>query len=376
MRLSALSLSLLLLTTPVAALEPDVERQQAKLQQLADQIRQQQGQLAQAQINKDKQLKALRQAEKAVSDSAASVRRSQQALQGTDTALASLAEQAQTLQQRQQAEQQQLANQLRTAWMSGDQDATALLLGNDDPARLERMMVYYQYLNQARIDAIDTVKQTRAELQQITEQQQQVRAQQAELHQQQAEQQRTLERRQSERQQALAQLDQRLSQGRQQLDQLQENRDVLAAAIEQALEALAQSQHHLGLSEQKGQLPWPLSGTISHRFGQPRQGQLKWNGWLLSAPSGREINAIASGQVVFADWLRGFGLVLVVDHGDEYLSLYGHAQALLRQVGEQVQAGDTVGLSGDSGGLEKPGLYFEIRHRGRAVDPKLYLRKG
>ncbi|SHI01613.1 murein hydrolase activator EnvC family protein [Ferrimonas marina] len=375
MRWPAALLSALMLL-PLAWAEQEVADKQQELEQLGKEIQQRQSRLVQAQVDKDKQLKSLRQAEKAVSDSAVSLRRSEQALQQSERKLGELEQRRGELEAAQAEQQAHLASQLRTAWMSGEQDHTALLLGSDEPATLERMMVYYQYLNQARIDAIEDLQQTQQALEEVTTAQRQERDRQQQLHQQQLANRKQLQQRQQARQQALSELEQRLSRDRRQLDQLEENRDVLEAAISQALEALAQSQHHHGLSDQKGVLPWPLPARLSAGFGSRRQGQLTWNGWLLSAPSGREVKAISNGQVVFADWLRGFGLVVVVDHGDEYLSLYGHAQALLKQVGEQVEAGEVVALSGDSGGLEKPGLYFEIRHRGRAVDPKGYLAKS
>ncbi len=364
------------LSAPQALGDSDaIAEQQAQLDALAQKIQRQQAQLTQAQVEKDKQQQALRNAEKSVSASAAAVRQSQQALQAAEAELQRLDREQKSLEDQLKRQQDRLAAQLRTAWMSGSADHTALLLGNEDPARLERMLVYYQYLNQARIDAIEALAQTRSALTALQQQQQQNRDRQAQLHLEAKERQTELAEHQRRRQRALQDLEQQLKRDQGALANLQENRDVLSAAIRQAQEALEQSQRHQGLSKSRGTLPWPLQARISHAFGAPRQGQLRWNGWLLAADSGREVAAIAPGQVVFADWLRGFGLVLVVDHGDQYLSLYGHAQALLKQVGELVRGGEVIALSGDSGGLDRPGLYFEVRHRGRAVDPMLYLRK-
>ena len=126
----------------------------------------------------------------------------------------------------------------------------------------------------------------------------------------------------------------------------------------------------------KGTLPWPLQGRLIHRFGAARTSQLNWKGLLISAPVGREVSAVANGQVVYADWLSGFGMVMVIDHGKGYMSLYGHNQSLLRNPGDTVTAGQPVALSGDTGGQDKSGLYFEIRYQGTAVDPLPWLRKG
>ncbi|MBY5993397.1 murein hydrolase activator EnvC family protein [Ferrimonas balearica] len=365
----------LLLATPVAG-DDEVAEQQARLQDLSRAIQQRQAKLSQGQVEKDSLLQALRRTDKAISDSAVALQRQKTALSEADSELVRLGQRQQTLEQEQRQQRDQLASQVRTAWMSGRQDHTALLLGNEDPATLERMMVYYQYLNQARIDALDALKATEAALAAVIDQQQQVRNQQAELLRQQEQERARLAQRQKERQAALAKLEQQLARDSNQLALMVEDREVLETAIEQALEALAQSQALNGLADRKGALPWPASGRLTHRFGSHREGQLKWNGWLLKAPAGREVKAISAGQVVFADWLRGFGLVVVVDHGEQYLSLYGHAQALLKQVGDQVTPGEVIALTGSSGGLNQAGLYFEIRHRGRAVDPKNYLRKG
>ena len=113
---------------------------------------------------------------------------------------------------------------------------------------------------------------------------------------------------------------------------------------------------------------------MSKRFGSSRSGQIVWKGTVLSAPEGQNINAVASGKVIYADWLRGFGMVLVIDHGKGYMSLYGHAQTLLRQPGDMVKTGESIALVGRSGGQSEPGLYFEIRNKGKAVDPAYYCR--
>ncbi|QIZ78262.1 murein hydrolase activator EnvC family protein [Ferrimonas lipolytica] len=353
----------------------DATKQEQQLQQLTEQIQRQQTALSQGQVNKNKQLKALRNSEKAVSNSTKALRQSASKVAAADAQLSKLKAKQTELEQQRQAQQQQLAVQIRSAWMSGNNDGTAILLGNDDPAQLERMMVYYQYLNDARIDAIEVVKSTEIELAEVAQEQQLVRDKQAALHEQRQRQQQQLKKDLAQREAVLKDLQKQLNQQQQQLVNMQENRDVLAAAIEQALQLLAQSQSYNGLSN-NGSLPWPIRAKLSKRFGSHRQGQLKWNGWLLTTSSGKEVKAISSGQVIFADWLRGFGLVVVVDHGEEYLSLYGHAQALLKQVGDPVSGGEVLALSGNSGGLDQPGLYFEIRHRGRAIDPKPFLKKG
>ncbi|WP_250894796.1 murein hydrolase activator EnvC family protein, partial [Aeromonas dhakensis] len=124
-----------------------------------------------------------------------------------------------------------------------------------------------------------------------------------------------------------------------------------------------------------GSLRWPVQGPILIAYGSPRTAELKWKGTLIGASEGTQVKAVAPGQVVYADWLDGFGMLLVIDHGRGYMSLYGHNQSLLRQVGQNVEQGEPVALVGDSGGQDRPGLYFEIRYQGEAINPTKWLAK-
>ena len=131
----------------------------------------------------------------------------------------------------------------------------------------------------------------------------------------------------------------------------------------------------LGLNKSKGKLNWPSKGKLKHTFGQRKHGGIDWKGVLIGAKEGTNVNSINNGQVVFADWLKGFGWVIVVDHGEGFMSLYGHAQTLLKDVGDMVREGETLALVGQSGGQSSSGLYFEIRHKGRAVNPIKWCRR-
>jgi septal ring factor EnvC (AmiA/AmiB activator) len=132
----------------------------------------------------------------------------------------------------------------------------------------------------------------------------------------------------------------------------------------------------MGFAKLKGSLPWPVSGRLLARYGRPRlgSGQLTWRGLLIEATEGDEVASVADGRVVFSDWLRGYGYVVIVDHGNNYLSLYGHNQALFRDVGENVKKGDILALVGQTGSNNVPALYFEIRHRGDPVNPQRWIQ--
>lgn len=124
----------------------------------------------------------------------------------------------------------------------------------------------------------------------------------------------------------------------------------------------------------RGKLAWPASGRLVARFGQQRAGTVKWEGMLISAPRGTPVRAVHRGRVVYADWLAGLGLLLIIDHGGGYLSLYGHNEQLFRAVGDQVNAGDTIAGIGDTGGRAQPELYFEIRQSARPLDPAPWFK--
>jgi len=129
-----------------------------------------------------------------------------------------------------------------------------------------------------------------------------------------------------------------------------------------------------GLSKFKNKLQWPVQGRITHAFGQRKQGYLRWKGVLMSAPVGKPVYTIHNGTVLFADWLKGYGLVVVIDHGKGYMSLYGHNQTLLKNVGDRVEIGEPIALVGQSGGQNNAGVYFEIRHKGKPVNPKHWCK--
>jgi septal ring factor EnvC (AmiA/AmiB activator) len=151
-------------------------------------------------------------------------------------------------------------------------------------------------------------------------------------------------------------------------------------AIEQAeIDARSRAQEEdvvlVGLAQSKGKLTRPASGEIQQLFGKRRQGQVRWKGIVVNSSEGSPVLAVQDGKVLYADWLKGFGLVTIVDHGEGYMTVYGRNQALLKQPGDPVLQGETIGLVGSSGGQASPGLYFEIRHKGKALNPKSWLKQ-
>jgi murein hydrolase activator len=371
MKVSLLAGFLILSTSLQAA---DLTRRQSELKSIQAQINKQQSALQDTSKQREKLLALLKQDEMAIDAAARKVNATRTASKDMDVELAELKQRQQRLDRLKQDQQQSLSKQLESAYLAGNHDYSKMLLNQQSPATIERMLAYYQYLNQARMKAISRLKQTLDELIEVetTQKQQQAKLNQLILDQQQ--QAKKLTQEQSQRQLTLTELQRTLSSKGAVLEQLQIEEANLKRVVEQALLASRDSPTMTGLDTLRGKLDWPTKGRVSARFGSARSGQLIWKGIMLTAPEGQNIKAVAGGKVIYADWLRGFGMVLVIDHGKGYMSLYGHAQTLLKTAGDTVKNGESIALVGRSGGQTEPGLYFEIRHKGQAVDPARYCR--
>jgi septal ring factor EnvC (AmiA/AmiB activator) len=281
---------------------------------------------------------------------------------------------------KQKAQQQNLlAQQLRAAYSSGNHDYLKLILNQQKPASVQRTLSYYQYFNQARIDEITKFETTVKQLTKVTLEQQQQSKTLAQLKQQQIGQKQLLSRSSETRKNTLKKLSKQLLTNKQKLNKLQFEEENLSIELSR-LEKLARQEQNKktlnlsGLDALKHKLNWPVNGRLLKRFGNRKQGSLKWKGVLINAPVGKEIKSIHNGKVLFSDWLNGYGLVIVIDHGNGYMSLYGHNQALLKNVGDRVETGEPLALVGQSGGQSRSGLYFEIRQQGKAVNPKIWCQ--
>jgi septal ring factor EnvC (AmiA/AmiB activator) len=277
-----------------------------------------------------------------------------------------------TLAKKQQ--EQILAKQLRAAYSTGHHDYIKLILNQQKPSNVQRTITHYQYLNAARIKEIETFKSTITQLNDVTAQYQQQAEQLTQLTQTQSQQKQLLELSKTKQKQTLKALNKKALTEQQKLAKLEQEESALVALLKKMATASQKVDNLIGLSKLKRKLSWPVKGKIRHRFGSNKQGYLKWKGVFLSAPIGQQVKTIHNGTILFSDWLKGYGLVSVVDHGDGYMSLYGHNQALLKTVGDRVEAGEPIALVGQSGGQANSGLYFEIRHTGIAVNPKLWCK--
>ncbi len=274
---------------------------------------------------------------------------------------------------KQQIQQEKLlAAQLRAAYASGDHDYLKLLLNQQNPKEIERSLMYYRYLNEARLSKIDQFKDTINALTEVVIAQQQQAAQQQQLQTLQQQQKTRLVNNKQQRKQTIAALNKQLLNNQQSLEQLEIEEASLAKAIAALIAKSTQAIDLNGLAKLKRKLSWPIQAGINRSFGSQKQGYLTWKGVLMNAPVGQQVKTIHHGKVLFADWLKGYGLVTIVDHGKGYMSLYGHNQALLKSVGDRVETGEPIALVGQSGGRSQSALYFEIRHNGKAVNPKLW----
>ncbi len=297
-------------------------------------------------------------------------------------ALAQLASEREVLDLRHRQQAQRIADHLRDAWRLLDRGGLKMLLNQEDPAEFERMVRYHGYFIRARFAAIDEFRATLAALAQNEEQLQGQRQALENARIAVGRDRAALLAERERRHRLIAGLQTDLSHKGKERERLESSRQRLEALIEelrrQAEPAAAKRESANGsgrLAEGGGNLPWPVDGRLHRRFGQPRAGgRMRWQGVAFLAPPGAEVRAVAGGRVVFADWLRGFGLLAIIDHGHEQMSLYGYADALYKSLGDRVESGEAIASAGQSGGQLEAGLYFEIRQRGKPVDPLAWLQ--
>jgi septal ring factor EnvC (AmiA/AmiB activator) len=275
-------------------------------------------------------------------------------------------------------ESEALAAQVRTAYMSGNQEKIKLLLNQRDPATLGRLMAYYRYLNDYRAENIEAVVE---EIRKLDELRSQIAAEEARLTalaRARYDELGKLNKSQEGRTELLASLRNRIASEGKEVDQLAGQEKDLTRLIAELSSILSDYpiSSEQPFSEYKGRLTWPVAGTLLHDFGQPRVGgNIKWNGVVLAAPRGREVRAVYHGRVAFADWLAGMGLLVIVDHGEGYMTLYGYNETTLKNTGDWVAPGDVIATVGDSGGQQQASLYFEIRRGTKPEDPRRWVTK-
>jgi len=287
----------------------------------------------------------------------------------------------QQLQRRAQRERQSLssqrvalAEQARATYILGQQEYLKVLLNQQDPARVARALTYYRYFNEARLTRIDGIRKQLTRLGELEQEITQRRSAVDRLRTEQSQQKDALEQEQTQRRTVLTSLDREVRDRSRDLSRLKEDEarlERLLQQLEQVLPALPDDIPKDGrFANHRGRLPLPVVGRIRASFGEPKPvGQLKWRGILIEAPEGNNVRAVFRGRVAYAEWLRGFGLLLILDHGGGYMTLYGHNQGLYKDVGEWVESGEIIAAVGATGDVSSPGVYFEVRHNGKPSDP-------
>jgi len=275
-------------------------------------------------------------------------------------------------------ERDELASELKVAYMNGRQEQLKLLLNQRDPAAVGRMMAYYGYFGRARAERITSITEHLAHLELLGERIATETARLREIEDENAKDVKALAGARERRAQTLAEVQAKLRTRNDQLGKLQSDAQALEKLVEQLRRAIEEFPE---LAEQpfqrvKGKLPWPVKGALLAKYGQLRAGgPLKWQGLVIAADRGTQVRAPFYGRVVYADWLPGLGLLVVLDHGGGYMSLYGHNEQVYRRVGDRVAPGDVLAAVGEAAGLGRPGLYLEIRKGKQTVDPQEWLGK-
>jgi septal ring factor EnvC (AmiA/AmiB activator) len=287
---------------------------------------------------------------------------------------------AQNRMQQQQAlgnERAALAAQLRVASMIGREEPLKLLLNQQDPLHSGRLFAYYGYFGRARADQIAQIQSHMQRLDELDVELEQQQSELANLKAAQQQQLQQLERARNDRQQVLASLTAAARTREQSLARLksqQADLEGLLKELNRSLKSVAPPDNATAFGRSRGQLPWPVAGHVTAQYGETRASGVKWEGVVIATDRDAPVKAVSAGRVVYADWLPGLGLLVIIDHGEGYLSLYGHNDRLLKATGESVAAGEAIAAAGDTGGRAAPELYFEIRRGGKPVNPAPWFK--
>ncbi|HTF85049.1 MAG TPA: peptidoglycan DD-metalloendopeptidase family protein [Cellvibrio sp.] len=372
-RVYAVALMCFLASASLADQQEDMKALQENIQQLQKELKSIQGERSELQKN-------LQKSETEVGELLKKIEQINRDLKQQNNQLKELQQERETLQGAKRSQQSEVAAQVASAYQLGQQSQIKLLLNQESPERVSRLLKYHQYFLAARAEKLAAYQAT---LEQLDELEPRIAAKTLELDKSQKALQarhQELKQRQQDRQQALARINSTLKDKDQELRQMEEDRKRLQALLQQVTHTVGSVPLPDGnekFSSRKGRLPWPTDGKVIHRFGSPRvSGQMQWSGMMIRAAEGKPVIAVHHGRVVFADYFRGHGLLLIVDHGEGFLSLYAHNQSLFKTTGDWVRAGDAIASVGNSGGQAETALYFEIRQNGKPTDPATWLARA
>jgi septal ring factor EnvC (AmiA/AmiB activator) len=369
--LPCLLLAILVLPAGAASKDPeaDLKRVQQRIERLQRSVREDVA-------RQDRMAANLRASEERVAAARKRLDEVRGRIRDSDRKLRELGEERARQQGRLEAQRDELAAALRSAYVAGKEEHLKLLLSQKDPAALGRMLIYYSYLGKARAGRIAEIEDAVARIEALTAEETAERGRLAALEQESERELAAVDAARQEREKALAEAKGRIKSNKDAIAKLKREAQALEKLIADLRKALEQAPAPSGqpFARVRGKLPWPVPGRIVARFGQSRGGGLKWNGVLIATERGTQVRAPYAGRVVYSDWLPGLGLLLIIDHGGGYMTLYGHNEQLYTAVGEAVTAGEVIASVGDSGGQARPELYLEVRKGTAAQDPQRWFR--
>jgi septal ring factor EnvC (AmiA/AmiB activator) len=353
--------------------QSDEEKTRVQLQQLQRDITRINREISSASARRNTLQQQLQQSEVKLGKLQRDITNNKRNIGKSSQEIAALEQQRATQEKARNQQQARIAMELKTAWQLGQQGQVKVLLNQESPHTVARAMGYYRYFFAARNELLAQYRETLRQLQELEQRIATTLAQLDTQRQTLEQQQQNLVKAQSNRALAVANLSSSISTKGEQLKQKKQDREELEdllQAIEVAVVNLVVPDNYQAFNSARGEMPWPVKGKPSNRFGRWRtEGKMRWQGITIPAREGATVKAIHHGRVVYSDWLRGSGLLLIIDHGDGYMSLYAHNQSLLREVGEWVTAGTPISTVGSSGGQDRAALYFEIRHQGKPTNP-------
>jgi septal ring factor EnvC (AmiA/AmiB activator) len=356
-----------------------------ELQELRERLEALKKEMEQAEEFRSEVADALKESERAISTANRKLKELKDQQREIDRTLAGLQEDSRQVQSRIQSQQEAVGKILHQQYLAGEQEYLRLLLNGQDPNRVARELYYLSYISRARADLVRKLRADLESLEHLRQASQEKSAELAAVLAQEATAKQQLEQEKQARKVVLDQIAKQIRNQRREIGKLKRDETRLARLVEKLGKMLSSRKPSAPgprniltpdasfdgrpFAKLKGQLRLPVAGELANRFGSPREAGLTWKGLFIRSPSGQDVKAVAGGRVVFADWLRGFGNLLILDHGQGFMSLYGFNESLLKQVGDLVRGGDAVAQVGNTGGNTDSGLYFEIRHEGKPVDP-------
>jgi murein hydrolase activator len=323
----------------------------------------------------------LEQTELAIAKSAMTLQHVESKVANHKIRLADLAQQKKDFDQQIAQEQESLALHLRSIYLMGKESYSKMLLNQDTFSGMEKMLTYFSYMHQGRNRSITNLQQMLGKLNVNERETRQQSMELSRLLSKLSEEHRQLLQEQRIRAKLLANRDALIKTKTTRLNTLAENKKNLENIIQRLQKANKEPAAKFGsdsFAALKRKLPWPTQGNIINHFGSPvEHSDLTWNGILISATEGQQVHSVYTGTVIFANWLKGFGLLLIIEHEDGYMTLYSRNRSLYKQAGEQVEAGELIASVGQSGGYDETGLYFELRHNGHPENPEeWFCRSG